>query len=219
MLIGIQTPKKKECPAAHPSRTEYDPECIRTPSHLLISLSDRESANGDIFILTKDPSGAAGATPEPELSDTVVTDNTAPIENVTKPIELLPKSWQKMSTASSWYTYTLTRSCRWPLKSHAGSFTDTKQHRYTVYLVILMLILKRAIARVNLLQARASCGQRIIQSMPQVNEISCYASHGYLHPVSDGKQYLPVYIPMRHEVGGEWHLLLYCPMLIYIPML
>lgn len=116
MLIGIQNSTKKEYPPAHPSRTEYDPECIRTPTHLLISLSDRESANGDIFLLPQDPSGAAGATPEPELSDTVVTvvaDNTAPTKNVIKPIELLPKSWQKMSNASRWYTYTLTQECRW----------------------------------------------------------------------------------------------------------
>jgi hypothetical protein len=171
MLIGIQNPKKKGCPPAHPSRTEYDPECIRTPTHLLISLSDRESANGDIFLLTKG-SGAAGVVPEPELSDTVVTDNTVPTKNVTKPIELLPKSWQKMSNASCWYAYTLTQDCRWPPKSRGGSYTDTEQRCYTVYSVILRLILKRVITRVNLPQARPSCGQWIIQSMAEVIEIS-----------------------------------------------
>jgi hypothetical protein len=104
----------------------------------------------------------------PDLSDTVVTGTSVPSENVTTPIQLLPKSWQKLSTASLWYTYKLTRECRCTLELHTNTSTDTEQHCYTACSAILTTILKRALTRVNLLWARAFYGQQIIQSVAQV---------------------------------------------------
>jgi hypothetical protein len=145
----------------HVGRIEHDPECINTPPHLILSLSDRESADGDVVLLNKDPSGAGAS---PEYSDTLVTDTSVPTETGTKPIELLPKSWQKLSTASCWYTYTLTRICRCHNResyAHTSLPLISKQHCYTPCSVMLTTILKRARSEMNLRRGRMFCGPRI----------------------------------------------------------